>query len=389
MGWQMLVVLLPLLLLTGWRGPAMNEVMAAELPVGMSAVMSGSAAVLGQQMALGVRGWLEQVNAAGGVHGNTLRLIVRDDGYEPEQAARNMRHLIEQDRVLAVIGNVGTPTAVVTVPIANALRTLLFGSYTGADLLRRQPPDRYVVNLRASYAEETAEMVRGLLSRGIRPEELAFFTQNDGYGDAGYRGAVQALQQAGYAAADALPHGRYTRNTLHVEEGLGVILDAAVEPRVIIMVGAYQPCARFIQLARAELPRARFLNVSFVGSRPLLEALGPAAEGVVVTQVVPLPDADLPGLVPYRAAMRRMAGTEDVISLEGFLAARLFVLALERAGPAPDRESVIDALEALGTVDLGIGVPLTLTPQIRQASRHIWPSVVRDGRFVPLDWREF
>ncbi|MEO5365250.1 MAG: ABC transporter substrate-binding protein [Magnetococcus sp. WYHC-3] len=372
------------LTLGGWCGDAA----AGEIKAGMVAVMSGPAEALGKGMKQGLELYFQEVNAAGGVGGNTLSLTALDDGYEPDRAAPLMKQLIDQDQVLAVLGNVGTPTAVVTVPIANEKKTLLLGAYTGAGLLRKSPPDRYVINYRASYAEETAAMIDGLLGKGIKPEEIAFFTQNDGYGDAGYKGAVSALQAKGFAATDTLAHGRYTRNTVNVEEGLATILDAKTEPRAIIMVGAYKPCAAFIKLAREALPNALFLNVSFVGSIPLARELGADGEGVVVTQVVPHFDADLPAVKAYRAALAKTGGAPDFISLEGYLAGRLYVEGLRKAGAAPTRESIIDALESLQNLDLGIGAPVSLSAQEHQASHKVWPTVIRGGQFVPMEWKD-
>ena len=130
-----------------------------------------------------------------------------------------MRRLIEEQRVLAVVGNVGTPTAIAAVPIALEARTLFFGAFTGAGVLRKEPPDRYVINYRASYAEETAAMVRALVAIAhITPEEIAFFTQRDGYGDAGFAGGIAALTQHGLKDPATVAHGRYERNTLDVEK---------------------------------------------------------------------------------------------------------------------------------------------------------------------------
>lgn len=348
----------------------MSSVFAADtVKVGMSAAFSGPTQALGTGLRSGIKAYFEGANAAGGVQGKQLTLIEYDDGYEPDRAAPNMSKLVDEDNVIAVIGNVGTPTAVVTVPLANEKKTVLYGAFTGAGLLRKSPPDRYVINYRASYAEETSAMVKGLLGAGIKPEEIAFFTQNDGYGDAGYNGGVAALKAAGFTATDTLAHGRYTRNTTNVENGLVKILDAAVEPKAIIMVGAYAPCAKFIELAQEDLPDTKFLNVSFVGSAALLKALVSKAEGVIVTQVVPHPESDLPGVAAYRAALKKHDASlpPDFISLEGYLSAKLFVKGLKSAGTM-DREGIIDGLLSLGDVDLGTGEKVHLSSGKHQAS---------------------
>ncbi|HED16047.1 MAG TPA: ligand-binding receptor [Gammaproteobacteria bacterium] len=356
----------------------------------MTTVLSGPARALGQGMKAGVEAYFSEINAQGGVNGRPLELIAIDDGYEPSKAAPNMRKLIDEHKVISVVGNVGTPTAIVTVPIANEEKTLLFGAFTGAGVLRQTPPDRYIINYRASYAEETAAMIKGLLSAGIKPEEIAFFTQNDGYGDAGYKGAIRALKSMGFSDTEKLAHGRYTRNTLNVEEALSIILDAKVEPRAVIMVGAYAPCAAFIKLAREDFPDTLFLNVSFVGSVALAKALGKIGEGVIVTQVVPDFKSKHPGVVAYRQAMKKYAPdmAPGFVSLEGYIVARIFVEGLKKAKPELTRESVIDGLLSISKLDVGIGETLRYSAREHQGSHKVWPTIIRAGKYVPFDWAD-
>ncbi len=383
-------LLTPVLLGMVFGALCLDSVAGTEIKVGMSTALSGPAQALGQGMQTGVEAYFNKINAEGGVHGNSLKLIAIDDGYEPSRAAPNMHKLIDELQVISVVGNVGTPTAIVTVPIANKDKTLLFGAFTGAGVLRKTPPDRYVINYRASYAEETAAMIEGLLSAGIKPEEVAFFTQNDGYGDAGYNGAIDALKSKGFSDTSKLAHGRYTRNTLNVEEALSVILDAKVEPRAVIMVGAYAPNAAFIKIAREDFPDALFLNVSFVGSVALARELGDAGEGVIVTQVVPDFNSDLPGVVEYRQAMKTYASDKapGFVSLEGYIVAKIFVEGLRKSGPEQTRESIIDGLQSLGKLDVGIGNTLKYSASEHQGSHKVWPTIIRGGKYVPFDWAE-
>ncbi|WP_404463540.1 ABC transporter substrate-binding protein [Vreelandella aquamarina] len=360
----------------------------ADLEVGMVAPASGGAAPLGIGMQQGVEAYFAKLNAEGGVNGQSLSLTTFDDQYAPLQAARYTRELVGNDNLLAAIGNVGTPTAAVTIPIYNQEKTLLFGAFTGAGILRRSPPDRYVINYRASYVQETATMIDGLLDAGIQPEEIAFFTQNDSFGDAGYNGAIRALNAQGISDTSQLVHGRFTRGTRNIHQGLATILQAPVTPRAVIIVGTFGPAADFIREARQDLPDTIFLNVSFVGSQALLETLGPLAEGVIVTQVVPPLDADLPAVEEYRQAMAEHTpnATLDFISLEGYLAAKLFAEGVKAAGSNPDREAVVDGLLSLGSIDIGVGEPLTLGPNDHQASDAVWPTIIRNGQFEPVDW---
>tara|TARA_R100001369_G_scaffold2104_4_gene6850 strand:- start:72492 stop:73706 length:1215 start_codon:yes stop_codon:yes gene_type:complete len=360
----------------------------AELSFGIVAPSSGGAAPLGLGMQKGIETYFAEVNEAGGVNGETLALIARDDQYKPLQAASNTRQLLQEDEVLAAIGNVGTPTATVTIPIFNEYKTLLYGAFTGAGVLRKAPPDRYVINYRASYVQETAAMVDGLLEAGVLPEEIAFFTQNDSFGDAGYNGATQALTAHGVDNIAALAHGRFTRGTRNIHQGLATILEAPVTPRAVIIVGIYGPAADFIREAKNDLPDTVFLNVSFVGSQALMDELGDLAEGVIITQVVPPLNADLPAVEAYRKALETHArGSEpDFISLEGYLAAKLFVEGVRAAGANPDREAIVDGLLGLGSVDIGLEEPLSLGPNDHQASDAVWPTIIKNGRFESVEW---
>lgn len=364
---------------------------AQGISLGMSTALTGPAAKLGLNMRDGVLAALSEANQQGGIQGKSLNLIALDDGYEPRRTAPNMQALIDEHRVLAVVGNVGTPTAVASVPIANRKKTLLFGAYTGAGVLRRTPPDRYVINYRASYAEETAAMVDGLITEGgFDVSEIAFFTQRDAYGDAGYAGGLEALKRHGLQNDLGVAHGRYERNTDAVENGLADILAAPVPVRAIIMVGAYAPCAVFIRLAREIGLEAVFLNVSFVGSAPLSEALGDQGDGVIVTQVVPHLAADLPIVNAYHRALQSLKDPPSPTfgSLEGYIAGHILIQALSNVEGSLSRESVVDALQTMGTFDIGLGVPLYLSPEEHQACHEVWPTVIRGGQVVPFSWGE-
>ncbi len=363
------------------------------IKIGSSTALEGPAQTLGQGMTLGEKIYFDRINAIGGINGQKLAFIVYDDSYEPSQTAPNMRKLITQDQVLAIIGNVGTPTAVVSVPIVEELKTLLYGCYAGSGVLRKTPPDRYVFNFRASYAEETEAMVKGLLKAGIKPDEIAFFTQSDSFGDSGYFGAIKALKEAGYQTSEKLTHARFTRNTLNVEEGLSEILDAKKMPKAIIIVAPYLPAARFIKLAAEDLPNTLFLNVSFVGSDTLLKELKTFADNrVIVTQVVPSYDSTLPAVKEYRESLEKYAqnAQPDYISLEGYLATKLFVLAVQRAVDTNKltREGLIDVMENMHDADIGIGIPISYDKNNHQALHTIWPTILRNGKFTSFDWTE-
>lgn len=360
------------------------------IKIGMTAALSGPSAALGTEMQAGIASYFHYVNKHGGVDGRKLELIVKDDGYEPERAGANMRSLIDEHNVVAVLGNVGTPTAVVTVPIANRYKTVLFGAFSGGDVLRTTPPSRYVINYRSSYAEETAEMIDGLLQSGIEPTQIAFFTQRDSYGDSGFNGAKKALQLQGFTDVDQLAHGRYTRNTVNVEDAVATILDAPIEPKAIILAGDSAASAKFIKLLQQELPDVWFLSLSFVNSHSLTKTLAGDVKNVVVMQVVPHWKAELPILKEYLLRLEQFDGSLDAnfVSLEGYIAAKIFHQGLLNIEGEITKESIIDGLEQLSGLDIGLGVDIELNNSDHQAIDKLWLTYFKDGRFNTFSWDE-
>ncbi len=369
-----------------------DAVSPTEIVLGMSTVLTGGAQVLGKDMQRGILAGLERANREGGVRGRKLRLISLDDGYEPSRTAPNMRQLIENDNVLTVIGNVGSPTAMVAVPLANEQKTLLFAPFSGAPVLRNDPSDRYVINFRASTSEETAAMIDALIDiAGLKPEEIAFFTQRDSTGDVGFDQGMIAMQRHGLGNPNAILHVGYRRNTLAVEGAVADLLMAQKPPRAVVMIGAYAPCAKFIRLCRDSDLSPLFLNVAFVGGAPLVAALGTTDARIIETQVVPSPSDDRTAIgSEYLADLKAFdplasAGFGD---FEGYIGARILLLALEKIKGSPTREAVVDALEGLGQFDIGLGEQLYLSRTEHQASHRVWPTILKEGRFVPFQWTD-
>jgi branched-chain amino acid transport system substrate-binding protein len=370
-----------------WLGsPHAARAESGALKVGMSTALTGPAQGLGLGMRAGVEAYFERVNREGGVNGHKLELIALDDQYEPSKTGPNVRRLIDTEHVMAILGNVGTPTAVVTVPIVNEKKVPLFGAFTGAGVLRKTPPDRYVFNVRASYVDETREMVRGLLEdRGLAPTDIAIFAQDDAYGDAGYSGTLKALEAHGFKDAERLALGRYTRNTVDVEDGLAKILDPRVHSKAVIMIGTAKPCAKFIKLARKNGLRAIFANVSFVGSADLLKELGTDADGVVITQVVPHWSGPQPVLAEYREA----GLPPSFVSLEGFVTARAFVEVVRNMGDNLTAEHFVEVAESGMELDLGLGSKQALSKTQHNLSAKVFPTVIEKGEFKPFSsWKE-
>jgi len=385
-----IVFILLLLTLDAFALDAASVCPEDSLKFGMSTPLTGPASQLGINMRDGILTSFSEVNSSGRISGKELCLVAVDDGYEPERTVPNMHTLLMDEKVLALVGNVGTPTAVVAIPIATRNKTLFFGALSGAGILRKMPPERYVINFRASYAEETAAMVEGLITYGgIAANEIAFFTQRDAFGDAGFSGGMAALQRRGDFDEKLIAHGRYERNTIAVENGLADILMTNPEPKAVIMVGAYAPCAAFIKLARRIGLKALFLNIS-VGAAPLAQELGSSGEGVIITQVVPHYDSNEPVVVKFRKGLKEYQpqAAPSFGALEGYLVGNILIRALREIDRPLTREAIVDALEGLGEFDIGLGEPLRLTKTEHQASHQVWPTIIRNGKVVPLNWAE-
>lgn len=368
-------------LMLAFTSPAEVGVGEGELRVGQSAVLEGPSAALGQGMRAGLEAAFRDVNAAGGIHGRQLRLITRDDGYEPVRAITNARMLLRTDDVFALLGIVGTPTAKGILPICEENHVPLLGSFTGAALLRSGNL-RSTINLRASYDQETERLAQHLAgTRGFR--RIACFYQNDAYGQSGLAGLTAALKRRGLDLAAA---GNYERNTTAVKTGL---LDVRKgHPDAVVLVGTYKACAEFIRIARRiGMTNTVFANISFVGTRALQRELGDDAEGVIVSQVVPHPvSSPLPIVRDYQASLQRHSpgAAPDWISLEGYLLGRFFAEMLRRTGPSPDRASLLHTVTGTSTLDLG-GWRLNFGPEDRQGSDAVYLTVFSGGEARELE----
>jgi ABC-type branched-subunit amino acid transport system substrate-binding protein len=363
-----------------------------EIRFGIAAPFSGAARELGRQMKLGIDAAFNQINEAGGVDGRMLRLIAADDGYEPTRTAEAMKQLYEKEQVFGIIGNVGTPTAAVAVPYALERKLLFFGAFTGANLLRHDPPDRYVFNYRASYAEETDAVVRYLVKlRKLQPRQIAVFAQQDSYGDSGFAGVAKAFRALG-ADDSAILRLNYKRNTVDVDEAVKQLKAQKLPIKAVVMVSTYRAAAKFIEKTRDLFPGMIYSNVSFVGSTALADELmllgGRFASGVIVTQVVPAVSGYSSVVLEYKNALAKYFPGEapDYVSLEGYISANVLIEALKRAGPQLDTERLVDSLEGMRNLDMGLGTSLSFGRAEHQASHKIWGTALdENGRYQPIE----
>ena len=363
--------------------------------LGERSAFSGPSAGLGVEVWRGEFAALSTVNDAGGVEGKKIRLVLVDDRYEPDAAVVAARELIEKRNIFALFGGVGTPTIVRVLPLLEQYRQqglFQFSNFTGAQAQREPPYEKYVFNVRASYRQEIAAVVKVFVALGRK--KIGLFVQDDAYGASGKDGAVRALQDRGLkvVAETKYPRGQgFSTSNL---EQVSALKSAGVD--AIIAVGAYAACGGFIRDVRMSKWDVPIHNVSFVGADQLLDVLHEfektsgqvITSNLITTQVVPsYLDLNIPFVREYRAAMDRYHPTVPAEagdrsyqpsrpysfgSLEGYLNVRVFIEVLRRAGKDPTRSTFYAAAESMGRFDLGLGVPLEFSPHRHQALDDVW-----------------
>ena len=351
-------------------------VTADTIRLGQVCALTGPAQGLGQELKAGATAYFEHINSQGGIYGRKISLLTLDDSYEPEQTIEATKKLIDQEQVFMLFGYVGTPTSTAAVPLTKPDQVPFFAPFTGAEFLRT-PVRANVYNVRASYFQETEAQVHQLVDV-LGKKNLAVFYQNDSYGRAGLGGVQKALRQRGL---DVAATGTYQRNTIEVQAALAAI--QKVNPEAVIMIGAYKPCAAFIKAAKAAGMQGLFLNVSFVGSLPLARELDEDGDGVIVTQVVPLPwDIAIPLVAEYQQHLHQyMPGIEPGFgSLEGYLDAKIVAQAMYKAGPALTRAALTQALDSMMKVDFG-GVTVSFSPTHHQGLDTVYLTILKGGRY--------
>ena len=344
--------------------------------LGQSAAFSGPAAQLGIQFNQGAKLFFDQLNAAGGVGKRMVEIRTLDDGYEPDRCAENTRKLIADD-VFALFGYVGTPTSLAAAPLFNQAKVPFFAPFTGAESLR-QPFNRLIFHVRASYYDETALIVRQLVNLGIK--KIAVFHQNDAYGKAGLDGVNKALAEHKLPLAGA---ATVERNSVDVAAAVEKLV--AAKPDAVVQIAAYGASAAFVRAARKAGFGGTFYNVSFVGTQALADEQGKDGAGVVVSQVVPSPYQPSRQITREFLDAIKKAGDKvqpNYSSMEGFLAARIFTEGLRQAAASGkiSRDSFISGMEGLGTQVIS-GFPVSFGPNDHTASTFVEMSMLTgDGR---------
>jgi branched-chain amino acid transport system substrate-binding protein len=348
-----------------------------EIVIGMSNVLTGPASALGTGVKAGAMTYFQKINKAGGVNGHKIKVISYDDGYEPKRTVENTNKLINEDKVFALFGYVGTPTSSAVLPIIKKEHMLYWGPFTGAEFLRT-PVTKYIFNVRGSYYDEVEMQVKYLTEK-LGKKKIGIFIQNDAYGLSVKGGVIKALNKRNL---EIMGEGSYERNTENVDAGLAAI--KPYNPDAVIMVGTYKAMAEFIKKAKAQGFNPVFLNVSFVGTAALVKELAGSGDGVIVTEVMPSPyDSSLPLVRQYRQDMKAAGYSDlDYTDLEGYVDAVVFVEILKKVDGPLTRDSFIAAAEKLNET-VG-GLPFILTVENHQAMSKIYLTKIAGSRVVEI-----
>ncbi len=344
--------------------------------IGMTAPFSGPSGAYGLDMKMVINAYFRQVNDAGGIHGRRLELRALDDGYETDRAVANTRTLINQEKVFALLASYGSsPTTAAMNEVFGAAKVPLVGTISGTDAIRQSPRDhpnnRYMFNVRASYANETEAIVNQLVSLGFK--NIAVLYQNDGFGKSGLDGVVAALRKH-----NQVPSAIATveRNSVEVSQAVQDI--AKVSPQAVIMVTLYKPTAAFVRAMRKASQKPQFMTLSPVGADLLVQELGDEARGIGISQVMPYPWNDTTPMVREYQKLLERQGKSSYYGVEAYAMAKVLVEALRKAGKDPTREKLISSLESMHNYDLG-GYRVSYSANDRLGSRFVDLTVIGSG----------
>lgn len=352
---------------------AENGVTDSTITLGMSAPFSGPNGIYGTEMRESITAYFEQINKGGGINGRKLELVSLDDGYETDRAVANTKKLIHDEKAFALLAFYGSSPTTAAMEVFSGAKVPLVGTISGAETLRN-PVNRYMFNVRASYANETDAIVSQLASLGLK--NIAVFYQNDGFGKSGLDGVTAALKKHGLAPSAV---GTVERNSLDVAKAVEAI--SKVTPQAVIMVTLYKPTAEFVRQMRKHGQNPQFMTLSPVGADLLVKELGNDARGIGISQVMPYPWNDSTPLVrEYRKLMTTMGkqSQSPYYGVEGYAMAKVMVEGIKRAGKDLTRDKLTTALESMGSYDLG-GYRVSYSTSDHNGSRFVDLTVIGNG----------
>ena len=366
-----------LLLVLADPGSAHAQGVSAEtILIGQSAPLSGSNKDFGVDIRDGALACFRKVNDTGGVNGRKIELTTLDDGNVVQRAGENTQKLIEETGVFALFGYASATLSRPALPHVEKHKVPFLSPFTGADPMRVY--QRYVYNMRASYADELEKIVDHFAPLAVK--RFAIVHYDDVVGRENFTAVERALKKRGLAPVSV---GAFKdRAKPDIDAGMKDALKG--NPEVVIFTTLYKATADSIRTARKMGSHAFMVTNSFPGASQVAKELGKEGTGVVVATVVP-PYARLalPVVNEYRASMEKYINRKDYsfTSVEAYLACKVTVEALRRAGPKLTRENFLNALDAMSMYDTG-GYSVGFGPQNHNGSSFVELTIIgKDGGF--------
>lgn len=432
-----------------------------------SSTITGTSQNLSKGIVNGIQAYMAYINSTGGMYNRRLELDQRDDGYDPKRAVENVTDMVKSAgpqgrKVFALMGNMGSPTSLETMPVAIAHQTIFYAALSGAPHLRDDRAGKYVFNFRASYLEQARDLTRYFTQKRaptpIHARNVAVFAQGedpagregmdrcvypaagerqcdsdpgrlryssmDAYGRAGFDGVVDELSRSGIRQHE-VPFATHTRNKVDLNHAVQHLLEWLGRPKpaneytsgvnrfdaAIVLQAIDVPGSAFVRRMTDELenikingsPSSDFtltddqileikkLDRLDYGGTVIAQSFAddlknanPAkyCKNIIASQIVPHPGTSNQAIVlKFREHMKEFKKdvVQDVYALEGYVAAAIFVKALELHGPAITTDSLISTLEGMNQFDVGLGVPLGFSPSDHQASKKTWAQELNDA----------
>lgn len=360
----------------GCVGAAEVGVTDTSISIGMTAPLSGPNGAYGTDMMEVISAYFKQINDVGGINGRKLELVAMDDGYETERAVTNTKALINDAKVFAMVASYGSsPTTAAMNDAFGPAKVPLIGTISGADSIRQSPKDnpnnRYMFNVRASYANETEAIINQLVGLGLK--NIAVFYQNDGFGKSGLDGVIAALKKHNLTPSAV---ATVERNSLDVTQAVQTM--AKTSPQAVVMVTLYKPTAAFVQQMKKADQHPQFMTLSPVGADLLAKELGDDARGIGISQVMPYPWNDTTPLVREYQKLLGKQGKFSYYGVEAYTMAKVMVDGIRKTGKDLTREKLIVSLESLQNHDLG-GYRVSYSANERLGSRFVDLTVIGNG----------
>ncbi len=359
-----------------WLGTRIAYAQEDSIKLCQSTALSGPLGDLGSAMHQGALAAFAAANARGGVNGRKVELHTLDDGYDIARAVANVDKFLADPSCFALFNCMGTPMVGAVLPKVLASGIPFFAPFTGGQITREKSM-RNVFNIRASYADEAEKAVQHLATIGIKRIGIAY--QNNAFGKEVLAGAQQAVAQAKLPAPIATT---VENDASDAEKAAKTLADA--QPEAVLVGLAGKPALEFVKHFHGMRAGVTLYALSVLGTSANIKALGASARGMAVSQVVPLPTRNIvPVVREFQQAWKASGATAEAshLALEGYINARVFLEALQRAGRNPSRAAFIDATWALRKWDLG-GFEINAVPE-RSASQFVELTMVsQDGRFI-------